>query len=131
MRIFLMGLFVLIMGLPVLGQNSDTTNTNGIKPKIFIDGYHSDFDQVRNEVNFVDYVRDRRQADIYLMVTRRRTGTGREYTLTFNGQKSFSNINDTLYFHAADFDSDEIRRSAFINTLKRGLIRYINKTELG
>ena len=130
MRMFWTGLFVLIMGLPVLGQNSDTTNANGIKPKIFIDGYHSDFDQIRKEVNFVDYVRDRRQADIYLMVTRRRTGTGREYTLTFTGQKTFSNIIDTLYCHAADFDSDEIRRSAFINTLKRGLIRYINKTEL-
>jgi hypothetical protein len=130
MRIFWTSMLVLMMGLPVLGQNSDTTHTNGIKPKIFIDGYNSDFDQVRNEVRFVDYVRDRRQADIYLMVTRLRTGTGREYTLTFSGQKSFTTMNDTLNYYTSDFDSDDIRRDAFINTLKRGLVRYINKTEL-
>jgi hypothetical protein len=122
--------FFFLVYLTVSAQDSDTTMSNGIKPKIFIDGYHSDFDQVRNEVRFVDYVRDRRQADIYLMVTRLRTGIGRQYTLTFTGEKVFTNINDTLQYYAADFDSDEARRTAFINTMKRGLVRYINKTDL-
>jgi len=129
LKLFWSLLFVLLVNLTLSAQDSDTTKINDIKPKIFIDGYHSDFDQVRNEVRFVDYVRDRRQADIYLMVTRLRTGIGRQYTLTFAGQKAFTNINDTLQYYAADFDSDEARRTAFINTLKRGLIRYINKTD--
>jgi hypothetical protein len=120
----------MFIGSSVSGQSSDMRNINGIKPKIFIDGYSSDFDQVRKEVNFVNYVRDRHLADIYLMVTGLRTGIGYEITLTFTGQKSFSNINDTLNYQIADIDSDDLKRSAFINTLKRGLIRYINKTEL-
>lgn len=123
-------LLVFIMSSSVFGQNIDSLKTSGIKPKIFIDGYHSDFDFIRREVNFVDYVRDRLQADIYLLVTHQATGTGHKYTLTFFGQKSFLNINDTLNYHSTDFDSDEQRRSLFINTLKRGLIRYINKTDL-
>jgi len=130
MDIFWKGILVLLMSLSAFGQDSDTTNTNGKKPKIYIDGYNSDFDQVRKEVRFVDYVRDRRQADIYLMVTRLRTGTGRENTLTFSGQNSFLNMKDTLHYYSSDFDSNEKNREAFINALKRGLIRYINKTEL-
>ena len=49
-------------------------------PKLYIDAGRIDMDHVRREVQFVNYVRDRKQCDILLLVTNNRTGSGgREY----------------------------------------------------
>lgn len=101
------------------------------KPRLFIDRSFISFDYLREAVPYLNYVRDRRQADIYLMVTRQQTGTGgREYTLTLTGQKAFTGINDTLIFHTTSFDTDDSEREQFVKILKRGLLKFIVNTEL-
>ena len=101
------------------------------KPKLYIDRSFISFDYLREEVPYLDYVRDRRQADIYLMVTRQRTATGgREYTLTFTGRERFTGLNDTLIYHTTSFDSDDAVREKFVTFLKRGLMKYLVQTDL-
>ena len=102
-----------------------------IKPRLFIEGPDIDFDYLRREVTFVDYVRDREQSDIFLFVTRRRSGSiGREYTMIFNGRGIFEGINDTLLYYTRGIDSNDEERTGFVRTMKRGLFPYINKTRL-
>ena len=49
----------------------------------------SDF--YRQEIAFVDHVRERMEADVHLLVTRQQTGSGgNAYTLAFYGQRDGS-----------------------------------------
>lgn len=91
-----------------------------------------DFDYVRTEITYVNYVRDRQSADVHVLVTTQRTGSGgTEFTLTFIGQRAFAGMADTLVRAAAQTDTpDEVRR-ALAHTIKVGLVRYIARTPQG
>ena len=53
---------------------------------LFLDCESCYEDYLRTEITFVDYVRDRTEADIHALITRAETGAGgSEYTLQFMG----------------------------------------------
>ena len=88
-------------------------------------------DYIRSKINFVNYVYERKNADIHIMITTQPTGGGgTEYTLTFIGKNRFSGKNDTLVFNTQQDDTDEIIRQKMVRTLKLGLIPYISKTPI-
>ena len=99
--------------------------------KVFFDCENCDRDHIRREVNYVNYVRDRKEAEVHVLVTRERTGSGgREYTFTFIGQNGYDNLDDTLVFHMMPDDTEEIERAGQIKTLKMGLMRYVARTPI-
>src|SRR6185436_18061669 len=60
--------------------------------RLFLDcsGFYCDLDYYQREIPFVDWVRDRADADVHLLVVHESTGGGGgEYTLTFIGQRRF------------------------------------------
>ena len=88
-------------------------------------------DFIKIEIEFVNYVRDRQEADIHILITSQRTGGGgREYTLAFIGQRDFAGVNDTLLFVSDQTDSDDDTRIKLVDILKLGLVRYIARTPL-
>ncbi|MBI9070240.1 MAG: hypothetical protein JEY94_01495 [Melioribacteraceae bacterium] len=100
-------------------------------PKVFIDGDRIDLNHVRREVNYVNYVRDRQLADIYVLVTTRRNASrGEEFTLTFIGMNGFSEHVDTLLFNSNGLNTDDEIRNKFVSNLKLGLMPYILKTPI-
>jgi hypothetical protein len=109
---------------------ADSTQTDKNLINVFIDCHHCDMNYIRTEITFINYVMDRKNADLHILVTRQHTGSnGREYTLSFIGRKKFINKNDTLsFFTQPDNSDDEVRRK-MVNTLKLGLIRYVAATE--
>ncbi|HEX8242000.1 MAG TPA: hypothetical protein VF541_00845 [Longimicrobium sp.] len=98
--------------------------------RVFLDcSLLCDTDYLHREIPFVDWVRDRADADVHLLVVNQRTGGGgAEYTLTFIGQKRFAGVADTLR-HAtrADASPDDVR-SALAAAMKVGLLRYVRGT---
>jgi hypothetical protein len=100
-------------------------------PKVFIDCGMCDIDHIRTEITFVNYVRDRKEADIHVLVTSMRTGAGgREYTIAFIGQNRFDGIDDThKYFTEKTNTEDEIREG-MARALKAGLMSYVAKTPI-
>jgi len=101
------------------------------KLKLYIEGSGIDYNYIRREVKFVDFVRDRQQSDVHLLVTRRRAGgSGNEYTFFFNGRGAFEREKDTLFYYTRGIDSDEKERIGFVRTLKRGLFSFVNRTRL-
>ena len=101
------------------------------EPKLYVEHSFISFDYLRESVPFLDFVRDGRQSDIHLMVTRRAAGNGgREYTLSFTGQNRFAGLTDTLTLFTTSFDTDETVREAFVKTLYRGLMTFLTRTEL-
>jgi hypothetical protein len=93
--------------------------------------YMSASDYFRKEIPFVNYVRDIKDAGVYIISTSQTTGSGgREYSYFLVGQNANAGMNDTLTFVASpDQTSDEIRAKQ-VATLKMGLMRYVARTPL-
>ncbi len=95
------------------------------KIRVFLDCSVCDFDFMRTEINFVDYVRDRQDAQVHILVTSQSTGGGgTEYTLNFIGQRELANIADTLKYIAPPSASQDDLRSGLALTIKLSLLRY-------
>ena len=88
-------------------------------------------DYIIKEIPYVNYVRDIKDAGVYIISTSQNTGSGgKEYSFFFVGQHENAGMADTLKFNAGpDETSDEIRQKS-VNTLKMGLMRYIARTPL-
>lgn len=96
--------------------------------KVFAEGGIS-HDYMKREITFVNYVRDPRMADVYLLITSQSTGSGgSEYTITYQGQNQYEGIDDTLTFYRNSTDTYEIYRSGLIKVIKRGFMRYVATT---
>lgn len=112
------------------GQEADAT-LEKTAPKIFIDCHRCDIDYIRTEINFVNYVYDRKNADIHIMITDQNTGSGgEEYTLTFIGQNEFEAKTDTVLFTTQHDDTRDMIRDKMVKYLKMGLVPYIIKTPI-
>lgn len=100
-------------------------------PKVFLDCSMCDTQYIKTEITFVNYVRDRKEAQVHILITTLSTGSGgREYTISFIGQLDFEGINDThKYFSEQTATSDEIREG-LVNALKIGLMSYVAKTPI-
>jgi hypothetical protein len=110
---------------------TDIEDLKKTAPKVFIDCGSCDIDHIRTEITYVNYVRDRKEADVHVLVTSLRTGSGgREYTLAFIGQNRFEGVDDThKYFTETTNTEDEIREG-MAKALKVGLMSYVAKTPI-
>lgn len=99
--------------------------------KIYLDCERCDIDYMKREISFVNYVRDTKEAQVHIMITRQNAGNGgKKYDILFLGQKDFKNQNDTLSFVSmADNTEDEIRGKQ-LRFIKLGLIKYVSHTKL-
>ena len=125
--------FALVYALNVYSQNS-ISGVEKLKekaPKVFIDCRRCDINYIRDEITFVNYVRDKFEADIYVLITEEQTGGGgQKYTLTFMGQNEFSNIEHTLTYISYKTNTWDETRRGLVETLKRGLFPFMLKTPL-
>ncbi len=114
-------------------ESSDTLAINRKDDlRIYIDcGYYCDFDYIRKNLTFANYVRNRVDAQVFILVTTKLSGSGgQEFTHTFIGKKEFTTINDTLTFITKRYETAENTRIELVRILKLGLIRYVSKTPL-
>jgi len=104
-----------------------------VAPNVFLDCSRRDcdLDYIRTEITFVNYVRDPENADVHILVTRQRTGSGgREYTIAFIGRGKYKERDSTLKYYSKPTDSEELVRQGFVNVLKQGLVPYLSDTPL-
>ena len=88
-------------------------------------------DYIRKEIPYVNYVRDIKDAGVYIISTYQRTGSGGgEHTYFLVGQHQNAGMHDTVsYVTSPDETQDGIRMKE-VRTLKMGLMRYVAKTPL-
>ena len=118
---------------PVDAQESENENDviRQKAVKIFIDCQHCDMNYIRQQIPYVNYVRDVKEAEVYILETRQNTGSGgREYTFTFLGQSKFEGKNDTLVYATRPDDTDDHIREGRTQMIKMGLMRYVATTPL-
>ena len=113
-------------------QNITAQNKTDI-PQVFFDCqyYGCNFDYVRSEIKWVDFVGDRTDANIHILVTSQSiNGGGEKIYLNFIGQKIFKNVSDTLTYLNDGNNTQDENRKLMVQYLKIGLTRYISKTAL-
>jgi hypothetical protein len=100
--------------------------------RVFLDCNNGcEADYTRREITFVDYVRDRTEADVHILVTTQDTGGGgTEYTIKFIGLGRFANIEQTLKEATPATATSDERRKVVAEVLKRGLVRYVAESPL-
>lgn len=95
-------------------------------PKVFIDCRRCDRDYIRTEITFVNYVRDRQDADVHVLITTQRTGSGgQEYTMEFIGQRDYSSIRHTLKYVSNRTDVRDEVREGYVEVLKKGFFPFV------
>ncbi|MBM3295244.1 MAG: hypothetical protein FJY82_12085 [Candidatus Aminicenantes bacterium] len=100
-------------------------------PKIYIDCMGCDLEYIKTEITFVNYVRDRKEAHVHVLVTTQATaGGGREYTLSFLCQNGFGGVNDTVKYFANKTDTEDEVRNGLVKALKIGLAPYAARTPI-
>ena len=129
--IFIFGLFSGNTNLFGQVANNDSLPPSVGAPYVYIDCRRCDFDYIRTELTFVNYVRDPELADIHVFVTDERTaGGGREYQFSFIGRRIFSGTKYTLNHHIDHNTTSEERRILLTEYLKLGFASFVLQTQL-
>lgn len=115
----------------VTSSFSQTSTSESLKVFFDCQSYGCDFNYIRAEIKWVDFVRDRTDANIHVLTSSQDlNGGGEKIYMNFIGQNYFKNISDTLsYLNDANNTQDE-KRKLMVQYLKIGLTRYISKTNL-
>lgn len=137
------GLFLILLLLPTLlvppllhaQEPSQDAEAEPSRPsldrpiRVYLDCQQCYTTYMRRNVQFVDYVRDRKQADVHVLGTRRPTGGGGvSYRLEFVGQGPFENQRYQVSYNAASTLSREERRRGLADQLRLGLVPFVNRT---
>lgn len=108
-----------------LTESTDSLRKDALK--VYMDAN----DYIKREIPFINYVRDLKDAQIYIISTQERTGSGgTEYTYFIDGQNEFSGMRDTVSIASSPDDTQDQRRQKQVSILKMALMRYVAKTPL-
>jgi len=97
------------------------------RPNVFFDcdGRNCNSDYYRTEIAWVNWVRDRRDADVHVIMTSTTTGAGgREYQLDFIGTGGREDYEDQALFQTLPTDTEREALDGIAHTLGIGLARF-------
>jgi len=117
-----------------LYAQEDTFDIEELKksaPKVFIDCDHCDIDFIRTDLTFVNYVWDRQEADVHILITTQDTGGGgQEYTIAFIGLRDFEDLQNSLTVFSNRIETQDEVRNNLVQILKLGLGPYVARTPM-
>src|SRR6056297_3509803 len=140
--LFVTGIFITLVTLLIGGNATqaaslqDTTKQDSLEeeaPNVFLDcqGFRCDKDHIKREIGYVNYVRDRNDADVHIMITSERAANeGRRYSVFMMGQNGYAHLQDTLRFNVGPDASEEESRQKLLHALRSGLTPYLIKTPM-
>jgi len=87
-----------------------------------------DDDYLRREITFVNYVRDREDAQIHVLVTTQFAGAGQEYTFDFIGLEEFEGDDIRLVWTSSNTNTEDERREGVAQMIRAGVLHYLAQT---
>jgi len=124
-------LFFLLSLISVSYSQSNQLLIKEGAPTVYIDCGLCDMNYIKEQVSIVNFVRDRKEADVHVLSTSQTTGSGgTDYTLYFIGQNNFAALNDTIKYTTNQTDTDDISRAKLVKALKMGIVRYVARTKV-
>ncbi len=140
---WLMFFMFCFVGPPLFSQKENGASTDIDNPAdttevvqknrvlVFLDCNSCDNTFIRQQLNFVNYVRDPQLGQVHVFITDQSTASGgRIFTLSFIGKKEFEGINNRLTYISVQNNTQDEEREGLNKMLKLGLIPYIAQTSL-
>ncbi|MDQ3388527.1 MAG: hypothetical protein M3483_03395, partial [Gemmatimonadota bacterium] len=125
-------LMFLVTVLPAAAQTQPPAADGRLRVFLDCSTFTCDFDYLRTEIQFIDYVRDRQDADVQVLVTTQGTGGGgTDYGLRFIGLRRFAGTESTLHYISGQSDSADQVRRGLARVLKAGLVPFAVQTSTG
>lgn len=125
--LFIPGLFITASAQEIVGNE----NIRQEAISVYIDCHHCDMDHIRRNIPYINYVRDVKEAEVYVLETSQSAGSGgRKYTYRFEGLKQFEGMTDTLSYEQEPEETSEVTREGRTNMLAMGLMRYVARSKL-
>jgi hypothetical protein len=127
--LFLIAFISQIVNAQEQGSTSDTLRKEAVK--IFLDCQSCDMNYTRQQIPYVNFVRDVKEAQVFILITQQNAGSGgTQYTFTFQGLGIYSGMNDTLVYTSNPDETSTIVREKKNNRLQMGLMKYVARTPL-
>lgn len=96
---------------------------------IYIDCNNCDLPYFKEHFTIVNYVRDRKESDVHIIVTEMHTGSGgTEYTIQLIGRNKYLSLLDTIIFNLPPDETEEEERTSLLKNIQLGLVPFILKT---
>jgi len=129
-RILLTALVPLFWAMPTSGQQPGGPQPDN-RLNVFFDcrGRECILTQTffRTEITWVNWVRNREDSDVHVIITDERTGSGgKQFQLDFLGRERLEGSNDQLFFRSFGTDVQQEELDGLTTTLAIGLARYAN-----
>jgi hypothetical protein len=100
--------------------------TSADRVRVFLDCQDCFQDYLRDEIDWVDFVRQAADADVHLLSRTSETGGGgREVVLRFVGRSRFEGHDHDLRAITQASDTENVRREVILRTAIAGLIDYV------
>jgi len=114
-----------VSGTPLLA-----TDTPPDAIKVNIECRSCDMAYIRNEVDYINHVRDQDLADVQIFINRIQTGSGGQtYELAFKGFGKFEGVNQEVTFDAPPMATPDEVRQGLVQRIKAGLVMYLLQTD--
>ena len=111
--------------------SQETMSKSDTLRKDALNVFMSASDYFRKEIPYVNYVRDIKDAGVYILSTDQRTGSGGfQFTYFLVGQNENAGMSDTVSFVSSPDETEDEIRVKEVRTLKMALMRYVAKTPL-
>ncbi len=131
MKNFIMAGLLILISATTAGQETPGIKSDTLRKDALNVYYPDASSHLKQEIPFINYVRDRKVADLVIVSTSLSTGSGgQKYTYFLEGQGKYRNMTDTIEFSSNPDDTYEMIREKRIQTIKMGLIRFVQKTPL-
>lgn len=120
-------LVVLVGSTLANGQAIETEDSASAEAvRVFLDCELCDFTYLRQEIPYVNYVRDARQSQVHVFVTSQSTASGgREILLSFIGREDFTYVNVSLTYTSVQGETQHERRRGLAGVIKTGLVPFL------
>jgi len=100
------------------------------KLKIYVEGIRLDMDYLRRNMRFVNFVSEPAVADVHIIITNQRSGSGGQvYSLMYNNLTVENMSNYTITTTTNSSDTYEEGREKITDALTMGLMPYVNQTK--
>lgn len=128
MRIKNLLFFLMLLSVTVFPQAQSMIKDGA--PNIYLD-CRCDRSYIKEQIPIVNYVGDRKDADVHILFTDQRTGSGgREYSLLFIGLNEFEGLDDTVKYVTNQTETENQTRVKMADALKTGLARYVYRSKV-
>src|SRR5680860_1139882 len=112
-----------------VGDTSEVSKSDMVS--VFLDCSTCDNSYIRQQIYFVNYVRDVQLSQIHIFITKQNNASnGGTFTLSFIGKKDFDGINNNLTYTSIKNNTEDEVRKGLRKMILLGLVPYISQTSL-